>query len=162
MGFHRDDTRVSVTCDHCGPDWWDDEYQEAPPTFTSRGEALRRLPIDFMWLIEEQPDGSLLMVCMPCAQLELCFRDGHTWVPLEYEIDGEVRRYGQICPCCSTVRSHDVPPAGHPESMTTDLDDADEATLAEIERIEFPEDDDVFAAGIAEALPRLRENGGTR
>ena len=132
MSFDKTLGATAATCDLCGPDWWKG-YEDVQPLFTSRGTALRLLPIDFMWSITEQGDGSLQMLCASCTQLECCVENGHGWVPLEYVTDGELRQYGETCCCCSVVRSFDVPPAGHPESMTAVLSDADEEWLAAID-----------------------------
>lgn len=140
MTFDKTLGATTATCDMCGPDWWKG-YEDVQPLFTSRGTALRLLPVDFMWSVTEQDDGSLQMLCASCTQLEDCVRNGHGWVPLEYMTDGELRQYGETCSCCSVVRSFDEPPAGHPESMTCELGDDIEEMLAVLDRIEFPDNE---------------------
>jgi len=138
MPFGKTYGATTAACDMCGPDWWKG-YEDVQPLFTSRGTALRLLPVDFMWSITEQPDGSLQMLCASCTQIEDCVRDGHGWVPLEYVTDGELRQYGETCSCCSVIRSFDEPPAGHPESMTAELSRDEEAWLAALDADLFPD-----------------------
>lgn len=132
MAFHSSGAAVTATCDMCGDDWWRG-YEDVQPLFVTLVDARHRLPVDFMWTITEQPDGALQMLCASCTQIEECVRNGHAWVPLRYELDGELREYGQVCSCCSVVRSHDVPPADHPESMTAELSPDQEAWLAAVD-----------------------------
>jgi hypothetical protein len=130
---------VTAVCDMCGPTWWKG-YAEQAPTFASRRDALRCLPADYLWRIEEQTDGSLSMLCSACATLEDCLRHGHTWVPLEYEVDGCLQQYGEVCAVCSVVRSFDTPPAGHPDATPVGLTIDQVALLAEIDAREFPKE----------------------
>lgn len=152
---------VTAVCDMCGSDWWT-SCSDASPAFASRGDALRSLPADYGWRIDEQTDGSLRMLCQLCALLEDCATNGHTWVDLEYTLDGELQKYGEVCGHCSVVRGGDTPAGDHPESLALELSPAEEELLGEIEAEEFPEDDRTFAAGVRAALARLRQNGTIR
>ena len=127
-----------AVCDLCGPGWWNG-YVEDQPTYASRGDALKNLPLDHQWLIEKDPDGTYRMLCTGCAQLERCKQDGHSWVPLEYAHAGLMAKYGEVCSVCAAVHSHDEPPAGHPDSMTAVLSDADEEWLAALDAVLDPD-----------------------
>lgn len=130
--------RFTATCDLCGPGWWEG-YADIAPSFPSRTVAFARLRDDYQWRITRRDDGTHAMLCPACAAIEDCVRGGHRWVPLEYEFDGIVRCYGQVCQRCSVVRSHDDPPVGHPDSMTAELSEAEETWLAEMDELLDPD-----------------------
>jgi hypothetical protein len=73
------------------------------------------------------------MLCRACATLEDCLRRGHHWVPLEYEVDGCLQQYGEVCAVCSVPRSWDQPPAGHPDAKPVGFTIEQVAVLADLD-----------------------------
>ena len=159
MSFEKT-TCVLVICDGCGPDWWEDS-DAMQPHFIS-AQAARKQLTEEGWRFTRQIDESLSMLCPECAGKQDCEERGHDWFRASADDERRLDPAVHLCSRCNKVRRDDEPPAGHPDSMDVELPAEQEALLAEIEAAVFPEDDDAFAAGIFQALPRLRENGGSR
>jgi hypothetical protein len=130
-----------VSCDLCGPDWWDDGEAMGSPHFVSAAAARRELAESFGWRITRLIDGRFRMICGSCAEKQDCEQFGHDWsVGAGYT---DARPHGDACRRCGQDR-HTGPsgelPLLHPESMTGELGEAAEEWLAALDAVLFPEE----------------------
>lgn len=128
MIFRTHDTTVAI-CDGCGPGWWKTTKHERPVLPCSRRAAIRVLAEDHGWHIRRRLFGRAQTRCAACAPLHVC--PGHVWEPQTY-----IGTYGSflVCDRCGHVADYlDIPPADHPESMTTELSHEHEEWLAALD-----------------------------
>lgn len=136
-------------CDDCGEDWWENETTEgdAPPHFITKGQALKLLQEVWGWTITRHINGTVTMHCSHCAaKYTDCGRGVHAWreAPVVDWNSPVPDEPVEMCRRCGCVRRDqkplEVPPAGHPESMTVELGDAAEEYLAELDAELSPEE----------------------
>lgn len=132
MSFQEVNCHIPV-CDDCGPECWDGR-EDGPPHFVgSNVMAAQVLADQHGWEIEKLGDGSIRMLCGPCARSRECDTNGHQWyVPaLDYVVPGD--RPVELCSGCGIVRRDydplDTPPAGHPDLKPVELTASDLAVL---------------------------------
>lgn len=128
----------AAVCDGCGPDWWIGTAETAP-LFASRTQALEQLRDEYEWLIERQIDSTHSMVCEACAGKQECARYGHDPYRASADDPRRIDPALYMCRRCDAVIRDDEPPAGHPDSMTAVLSDADEERLAEMDELLDPD-----------------------
>lgn len=128
----------AVICDGCGPDWWEG-VTDTLPLFTSHAAAARELTNDYEWRITRQIDGRHHMICSTCAGRDDCKRYGHRWFRMSADDDRRIDPALESCSRCSIIRRDNQPPAGHPDSMTAVLSDADEEWLAALDELLDPD-----------------------
>jgi hypothetical protein len=126
MSF-RKTTYITAVCDGCGPDWWEGLTDRAP-IFVSVQVARQELENDFECTTERQLDGGFRMLCPGCASKSECEKYGH--VPFIASAEDPAV---PMCRRCDAVIRDDEPPAGHPDSMTVTLSDAEEELLAALD-----------------------------
>lgn len=128
MIFRTHNTTVAI-CDGCGPGWWKTTKHEQPTLPSNRRATIRVLTEDHGWRIRRRLFRRTQMHCPACAPLQAC--TGHVWEPQTY-----IGAYGSflVCDRCGHVADYlDVPPAGHPESMTKELSAEHEEWLAALD-----------------------------
>jgi hypothetical protein len=131
-------------CDNCDADW--NEHDTIPHLSAINFRVAREiLARDHGWTITEQPDGTHSMLCRSCSGGTGCDRGVHTWYEPELDFNAPVPASPiELCQHCGCVRRDQeplqAPPAGHPESMTAELDDAAEEYLAELDAELSPEE----------------------
>jgi len=137
MSFEKT-TLFAVICDGCGSDWWEGNVETAP-LFISHTLAIQELTADYEWSITRQVDGRHHMLCSTCAGKRDCRQYGHKWFRASADDPRRIDPALEMCHRCNIIRRDDVPPAGHPESMTVDLGDDIEEMLAALDRELFPD-----------------------
>lgn len=141
MSFEEVICHIPV-CDDCGPECWDGR-EDGPPHFVgSNLMAAQVLADQHGWEIEKLTDGTIRMLCAPCARERECDQAGHQWyTPVLLTPMPDGLRAPELCGHCNRTRRDyeplDAPPADHPESLT-ELSDADKA-LFDAYEAEFTE-----------------------
>lgn len=128
----------AVVCDGCGPDWWEG-VTDTLPLFLSHTLAIQELTTDYEWRVTRQINGRHHMLCSVCVGKQDCVDYGHRWYRASADDDRRIDTALEMCHRCNIIRRDDVPPAGHPESMTVDLGDDIEEMLAALDRELFPD-----------------------
>lgn len=131
MAFEKT-VQFFVTCDGCGPDWWEG-VTDTLPLFPSHTAAIRELADDYEWRITRQIDGRHHMLCSTCAGKDDCIRYGHRWFRMTADDERRINPALESCSRCNIIRRDDAPPTSHPDSMTVELSPEHEAWLAALD-----------------------------